>query len=106
MKTSPAHPMKVIPVNHRQVGYDSGDALKYAQASSPEQALRTLLEQVDAVVVVGGKNRNNTRRFLSTCRQTGTPSFDIERVGELSPAWFAGFERVGVTAGGSARRER
>ncbi len=70
-----------------------------------QTALRDLLSEVDAVVVVGGKNSNNTLQLLSTCRKTGTPSFHIERVEELIPSWFKGFETVGVTAGTSTLRE-
>jgi 4-hydroxy-3-methylbut-2-en-1-yl diphosphate reductase len=70
-----------------------------------QEALRALLSEVDAVVVVGGKNSNNTLQLLSTCRKAGTPSFHIERVEELTPNWFKGFETVGVTAGTSTLRE-
>jgi 4-hydroxy-3-methylbut-2-en-1-yl diphosphate reductase len=70
-----------------------------------QESLRALLSEVDAVVVVGGKNSNNTLELLSTCRKTGTPSFHIERVEELTPSWFKGFETVGVTAGTSTLRE-
>jgi 4-hydroxy-3-methylbut-2-en-1-yl diphosphate reductase len=70
-----------------------------------QEALRHLLSEVDAVVIVGGKNSNNTLQLLSTCRKTGTPSFHIERVEELQPSWFTGFETVGVTAGTSTLRE-
>jgi len=70
-----------------------------------QEALRALLSEVDAVVVIGGKNSNNTLQLLSTCRKTGTPSFHIERVEELTPSWFEGFATVGVTAGTSTLRE-
>jgi 4-hydroxy-3-methylbut-2-en-1-yl diphosphate reductase len=70
-----------------------------------QDAVRALLSEVDAVVVVGGKNSNNTLQLLSTCRKTGTPSFHIERVEDLKPSWFKGFETVGVTAGTSTLRE-
>lgn len=70
-----------------------------------QEALRALLSEVDAVVVIGGRNSNNTLQLLSTCRKTGTPSFHIERVEELVPSWFGGFETVGVTAGTSTLRE-
>jgi 4-hydroxy-3-methylbut-2-en-1-yl diphosphate reductase len=70
-----------------------------------QEALRALLSEVDAMVVVGGKNSNNTLQLLSTCRKTGTPSFHIERVEELTPSWFKDFETVGVTAGTSTLRE-
>jgi len=68
-------------------------------------ALRDLLSEVDAVVVVGGKNSNNTLQLLSTCRKAGTPSFHIERVEDLTPTWFTDFGKVGVTAGTSTLKE-
>ncbi|HET9378209.1 MAG TPA: hypothetical protein VFO40_24795 [Chthoniobacterales bacterium] len=71
---------------------------------SDQEALRALLSEVDAVVVVGGNNRN-TERVLSSCRKAGTPSFHIERMEELSPTWFKSFETVGVIAGTSTWRE-
>ena len=70
-----------------------------------QEALRALLSEVDAVVVIGGKNSNNTLQLLNTCRKAGTPSFHIERVEELTPSWFKGFETVGLTAGTSTIRE-
>jgi 4-hydroxy-3-methylbut-2-enyl diphosphate reductase len=70
-----------------------------------QESLRALLSEVDAMVVVGGKNSNNTLQLLSTCRKTGTPSFHIERVEELTPSWFQGFGTVGVTAVTSTLRE-
>jgi 4-hydroxy-3-methylbut-2-enyl diphosphate reductase LytB-like protein len=69
-----------------------------------QEALRALLSEVDAVVVVGGNNKN-TERVLSSCRKAGTPSFHIERIEELSPGWFKSFETVGVIAGTSTWRE-
>jgi LytB protein len=71
---------------------------------SDQEALSALLSEVDAVVVVGGNNKN-TERVLTSCRKAGTPSFHIERLEELSPTWFKSFETVGVVAGTSTWRE-
>jgi 4-hydroxy-3-methylbut-2-enyl diphosphate reductase len=70
-----------------------------------QQALRELLSQIDAVVIVGGRNSNNTLQLLSTCRKAGLPSFHIERAEELRSSWFTNFKTVGVTAGTSTLRE-
>jgi hypothetical protein len=69
-----------------------------------QEALRALLSEVDAVVVVGGNNKN-TERVLSFCRKAGKPSFHVARIEELSPSWFKSFETVGVIAGTSTWRE-
>jgi 4-hydroxy-3-methylbut-2-en-1-yl diphosphate reductase len=68
-------------------------------------ALQTLLAEVEAVVVVGGKNSNNTLQLLGACKAAGKPSFHIERAEDLRPIWFAGFNSVGITAGTSTLPE-
>jgi 4-hydroxy-3-methylbut-2-en-1-yl diphosphate reductase len=70
-----------------------------------QNALQTLLAGVDAVVVVGGKNSNNTLQLLVACKAAGKPSFHIERAEELQANWFTGFESVGITAGTSTLPE-
>jgi 4-hydroxy-3-methylbut-2-en-1-yl diphosphate reductase len=70
-----------------------------------QTALRTLLDQVEAVVVVGGRNSNNTLQLLRACQAAGKRSFHIERTAELEASWFDGVDRVGVTAGTSTLKE-
>src|SRR5205823_8414954 len=66
-----------------------------------QKALETLLEQVEAVVVVGGRNSNNTRELVARCRDKGVAAFHIQSADDIDPAWFAGLETVGLTAGTS-----
>jgi len=66
-----------------------------------QQALEELLDQVEAVVVVGGKNSNNTRQLAARCRERGAPAFHVQSAADLRPEWFAGLETVGLTAGTS-----
>jgi len=70
-----------------------------------QAALKNLLSQVNAVVVVGGKNSNNTLQLTKTCQAAGVPCFHVERAEELISDWFEGFETVGVTAGTSTLPE-
>jgi len=70
-----------------------------------QTALRTLLDQVEAVVVVGGRNSNNTLQLLKACQAAGKRSFHIERTAELQAGWFDGVDSVGVTAGTSTLKE-
>jgi len=70
-----------------------------------QTALRTLLDEVEAVVVVGGKNSNNTLALLKACQAAGKRSFHIERAEELQASWFEGVDRIGVTAGTSTLKE-
>jgi 4-hydroxy-3-methylbut-2-enyl diphosphate reductase len=70
-----------------------------------QAALRSLLDEVEAVVVVGGKNSNNTLQLLKACQAAGKRCFHIERPEELEAGWFDGLDLVGVTAGTSTLKE-
>jgi len=66
-----------------------------------QRALERLLEQVDAVVVVGGRNSNNTRALVDRCRERGRPVVLVQSPSDLEPAWFNSFAVVGLTSGTS-----
>lgn len=68
-------------------------------------ALNDLLEQVEAVIVVGGKHSHNTRRLVETCQQRGLAAFHIQDAEELRYEWLDDFESVGLTAGTSTLPE-
>jgi 4-hydroxy-3-methylbut-2-enyl diphosphate reductase len=70
-----------------------------------QRALERLLERVEAVVVVGGRNSNNTRELVACCRERGKPALHVQSADELDPAWFKGFATVGLTAGTSTLPE-
>ena len=66
-----------------------------------QRALERLLERVEAMVVVGGRNSNNTKELVALCRERDVPAVHVQDATELDPAWFAPFEAVGLTAGTS-----
>jgi 4-hydroxy-3-methylbut-2-enyl diphosphate reductase len=66
-----------------------------------QEALERLLDEVEAVVVVGGKNSNNTRRLVARARERGVPAVHVQGPADLDAEWFAPFETVGLTAGTS-----
>ena len=73
-----------------------------------QRAVESLLDQVEAMVVVGGRNSNNTRELTTRCRERGVPVVQVADASELDPSWFAEFDLVGLTAGTStlARDDR
>jgi len=70
-----------------------------------QEALRRLAEQVDAVVVVGGKNSNNTRELAAVCEAAGRRTLHVQSAFDLDAAWFDGCQVVGLTAGTSTLDE-
>lgn len=71
-----------------------------ATSNRQEEVLR-LAGEVEAVVVVGGRNSANTRRLAELAAGTGRPTVHVETADELDPAFFDGICVVGVTAGAS-----
>jgi len=62
---------------------------------------KLLAREVDAVVVVGGKNSANTRHLAEICRNIQPRTWHVETEEELQPEWFQGCRLVGVSAGAS-----
>ncbi len=70
-----------------------------------QAALRSMVEQVEAAVVVGGANSNNTRRLADYCRERGLPTYHVGGPDDLQDRWFAGVNCLGLTAGTSTLPE-
>jgi 4-hydroxy-3-methylbut-2-enyl diphosphate reductase len=70
-----------------------------------QAALQKLIAQADTIVVVGGRESNNTRQLVATCRASGRRAIHIERPEELNAEDFANVETVGLTAGTSTMLE-
>lgn len=66
-----------------------------------QDEVRKLCEQVEAVVVVGGKTSANTTRLAEIATGLGRPVFLIESEEELDMGALRQFDCVGVTAGAS-----
>jgi 4-hydroxy-3-methylbut-2-enyl diphosphate reductase len=67
--------------------------------------MRELLSQVQAVVVIGGRNSNNTLQLVSLCRQHEVPVLHVESAAGLDFDWLAQFETISLTAGTSTLDE-
>ncbi len=69
--------------------------------SSHQAAARELAQEVDVMLVVGGRSSANTRHLLAVCREEGTTAHQVESAEELETEWLQDCQRVGVTAGAS-----
>jgi 4-hydroxy-3-methylbut-2-enyl diphosphate reductase len=65
-----------------------------------QESLFELLKDVDALVVVGGKNSANTVRLFEIAKNSGKPSWHIEVPEEL-PEEIWNYRSIGLTAGAS-----
>ncbi len=70
-----------------------------------QRALERMIDQVDAVVVVGGKNSNNTRALAERSRERGRPTVHVQGPAGLDPFWFRAEWTVGLSAGTSTLDE-
>ena len=66
-----------------------------------QDSAKKLAEQVDTMIVVGGKNSANTSRLVQICRATGTHTYHIETARELKGSWFEEVRVLGLTSGAS-----
>ncbi|MDP6113804.1 MAG: 4-hydroxy-3-methylbut-2-enyl diphosphate reductase [Planctomycetota bacterium] len=66
-----------------------------------QEAVQELLDVVEALVVVGGKNSNNTRQLCHQAELRGVPFFHVQDEHGLDAEVLLRFEVVGLTAGTS-----
>jgi (E)-4-hydroxy-3-methyl-but-2-enyl pyrophosphate reductase len=71
-------------------------------STSKRQAeVHTMAQNVDAVVVVGGKESGNTQRLAEIADSCGKPTYHVETEAELDKNALARARRIGITAGAS-----
>jgi 4-hydroxy-3-methylbut-2-enyl diphosphate reductase len=70
-----------------------------------QNALRKLIAECDTIVVVGGRNSNNTLQLASASAAAGRTAFHITTADELREEWFRDAAVVGITAGTSTLKE-
>ena len=71
-----------------------------------QEAAAALAGEVDAMVVIGGRNSSNTTRLADICAAACSHTHHVESPDEIDPAWLAGCAVVGVTAGASTPEEQ
>lgn len=66
-----------------------------------QEEAEKLVEEVDALVVIGGHRSSNTTRLSEIGRAHELPTHHIEVPEEIDPSWFDGVQKVGVMSGAS-----
>ncbi|MBX9631068.1 MAG: 4-hydroxy-3-methylbut-2-enyl diphosphate reductase [Burkholderiales bacterium] len=77
------------------------DDICYA-TQNRQDAVKAVASASDVVIVVGSPNSSNSTRLREVAANAGVLSYMVDNAAELDPAWVAGKQRIGVTAGASA----
>ena len=67
-----------------------------------QDAVKSLVEQCDLLLVVGSRNSSNSNRLREIGTRAGIESYLIDGPADVDPQWLAGRRHIGVTAGASA----
>ncbi len=70
-----------------------------------QTALEELCQRCQVVIVIGGRNSNNTRQLTEKATRLGARAHQIETPDDLREEWFTGITEVGITAGTSTLDE-
>ena len=96
--------IKVLRRRFPQIVGPHRDDICYA-TQNRQEAVKELVPEADAVIVLGSRNSSNSMRLAELARAHGKPAYLIDGIHELEPARLRGDETVLVTAGASAPEE-
>jgi 4-hydroxy-3-methylbut-2-enyl diphosphate reductase len=77
------------------------DDICYA-TQNRQNAVKELAREAGVVIVVGAPESSNSNRLVEIAAKSGARGYLVQRAADLDPAWVAGVDCVGVTAGASA----
>jgi len=73
--------------------------------TSMQKTAIELSSEVEAMVIVGGRQSANTAQLAEVCRKVNPRVLQIESAEEIREDWFQGLSRIGVSAGASTPDE-
>jgi 4-hydroxy-3-methylbut-2-enyl diphosphate reductase len=73
--------------------------------TSMQKTAIELSSEVEAMVIVGGRQSANTAQLAEVCRKVNPKVLQIEAADEIREEWFRGLTRVGLSAGASTPDE-
>jgi 4-hydroxy-3-methylbut-2-enyl diphosphate reductase len=71
-------------------------------STNRQDALASITEEADVVLVVGSSNSSNSLRLVELARRRGVPAYLVEDADQLQPGWTEAATVIGLTAGASA----
>ena len=86
----------------KEKGYDIIVLNTICNATEERQTeARVIAEQVDAMIVIGGRNSSNTQKLFEICKNECNNTYYIQTVKDLDLAEVRSVDNVGITAGAS-----
>lgn len=83
-------------------GYDIKCLNTICNATEVRQTeARQIASQVDAMIVIGGKNSSNTQKLFEICKEECSNTYYIQTAEDLDFTVIRGMQRIGITAGAS-----
>ena len=67
-----------------------------------QDAVKELIGRCDVLVVVGSKSSSNSNRLREMADKNNKPGYLVDGPEDLRREWFAGINKIGLTAGASA----
>jgi 4-hydroxy-3-methylbut-2-enyl diphosphate reductase len=77
------------------------DDICYA-TQNRQDAVKTLVEKCDLVLVVGSKNSSNSNRLKEIAETRGIAAYLIDGPEQIQRSWLDNKQNIGITAGASA----
>ncbi|HNH44952.1 MAG TPA: 4-hydroxy-3-methylbut-2-enyl diphosphate reductase, partial [Agitococcus sp.] len=77
------------------------DDICYA-TQNRQDAVKTLAQSCDIVLVVGSPNSSNSNRLRELAERMGAKAYLIDNAEQLQKEWFDSTQKIGLTAGASA----
>jgi 4-hydroxy-3-methylbut-2-enyl diphosphate reductase len=93
--------MDALRARFPEIALPKRDDICYA-TQNRQDAVKALVEEAQLVLVVGAPASSNSNRLVELARRRGARAWLIQSADDIDPAWLAGADCVGVTAGASA----
>jgi 4-hydroxy-3-methylbut-2-enyl diphosphate reductase len=96
-----AETVEVLRRRFPQIESSATDDICYA-TTNRQQAVKAIADETELMLVLGSRNSSNSLRLVEVAQRAGVEAHLVDDATEIEPAWLAGTERVGITAGASA----
>jgi len=88
-------------IKYPQIQGPRKDDICYA-TQNRQDAINTLSESCDIIIVVGSPNSSNSNRLKELASKNNVTAYLVDNANELDKKWFDGTKNIGVSAGASA----